>query len=177
MNPGRISLVVLATVIIFAAGVVTGGLLVKGTNRLPPAQPFWGRFEMTRRAVDELERTGNLTFEQRVRIDQIIKDNQELIAEYFGILEPDVQQVFRKMREDIRQQLTPEQRRRFEEFAKRRFRGGDRMPPDGFRSGPGQPGLPPPIGNGPPPLGPDGQPKPLPPPDNAPPNRPLPRRN
>lgn len=133
MNPARISLVALATVVIFAAGVVTGGLLVKKSGRPPPtapAQPFWGRFEMTRRAVDELDRAGNLTFEQRVRIDQIIRDNQELIAEYFGILEPDVQQLFRKMREDIRVQLSPAQRGRFEELARRRFSdsGGPRRP-------------------------------------------------
>jgi hypothetical protein len=133
VNPARISLVALATVVIFAAGVITGGLLVKKSGRPPPtapAQPFWGRFEMTRRAVDELDRAGNLTFEQRVRIDQIIRDNQELIAEYFGILEPDVQQLFRKMREDIRAQLTPAQRGRFEELARRRFPnpGGPRRP-------------------------------------------------
>ena len=95
MNLGRISLVVTATVVIFAAGVVTGGLLVKKTSRPQmgtAAQPFWGRFEMVRRAVNEMDRRGGLTPDQRSRIDQIIRDNQELIADYFNILEPDVQQ-------------------------------------------------------------------------------------
>jgi hypothetical protein len=152
VNPARLSLVVLATVVIFAAGVVTGGLLVRKTSPRPmpvKGQPFWGRFEGTRRAVDELERAGDLTFEQRVRIDNIIRDSQELIAEYFGILEPDVQQVFRKMREDIHAQLTSEQRGRFEELAKRPPpMQGDHRRLNLFRGERRQPGLPPPEGEG-----------------------------
>jgi len=124
VNPGTLSLVVLATVVIFATGVVTGGVLIQKLNKphvLNSAPPFWNRFEVTRRAVDELDRRGELTPEQRLKIDQIIRDNQELIAEYFSILEPDVQQVFRKMREGIRAELTPEQRKSFEEFARKRL--------------------------------------------------------
>jgi hypothetical protein len=172
VNPGRISLVVLATVVIFAAGVVTGGLLVRKTNRLQPgaiAQPFWGRFEMVRRAVDEMDRRQGLTSEQRVRIDQIIRDSQELIADYFSILEPDAQQIFRRMRENIRDQLTPEQRRQYEELMKRRWSGpGDRRFQDRFRDGPARPGGPPPNdGNWPPPQRNDSL-RPLPPPPNVP---------
>ena len=141
---GKISLVVLATVVIFATGVVTGGLLVRRTARVEVAQPFWNRFEMTRRAVEHLR---DLTPEQRNRIDDIIRDNQELIADYFRILEPDVQQVFRRMREGIREELNPEQRRRFEELSRNRLpRIGDRRPQDGFNPRPNQPG----------PYGPDG---------------------
>jgi hypothetical protein len=134
---GKVSLVVLATVVIFATGVVTGGLLVRGTSKIEVAQPFWNRFEMTRRAVDHLK---DLTPEQRGRIDGIIRDNQELIADYFRILEPDVQQVFRRMREGIRGELTPEQHRRFEELSRNRLpRSGDRRPPGGFNPRPNQP--------------------------------------
>ena len=120
MSPGKLSLVVLATLVIFATGVVTGGLLVSRTRQVQaghPTQPFWSRFEVTRRAVSQLP----LSPEQRTRIDDIIRDNQELIADYFRILEPDVQQVFHKMRERIGEELTPEQRGRFEELARRRF--------------------------------------------------------
>lgn len=143
MNSSRISLVVLATVVIFAAGVVTGSLIVKKTSRVPISQPFWGRFEMTRRAIDELDRQGELTPKQRARIDHIIRDNQELIGDYWSILEPDVQQVFRKMRESIREELTPEQRKRFEELARKRLgRPGERRPLQPFRGEPNQPGQP-----------------------------------
>lgn len=137
---GKVSLVVLATVVIFAAGVVTGGLLVRRTARVEVAQPFWNRFEMTRRAVDHLR---DLTPEQRSRIDDIIRGNQELIADYFRILEPDVQQVFRRMREGIREELSPEQRRRFEELSRNRLpRIGDRRPNQPGQSGPEGPARP-----------------------------------
>ncbi len=128
MSLGKLSLVVLATVVIFATGVVTGGVLVKWSGQAQPAapaQPFWSRFEITRRTAHQLE----LTPEQRRRIDEIIRNNQELIADYFRILEPDVQQVFHKMRESIREELTPEQRKRFEELAKKRL--GKPSPPAG----------------------------------------------
>ena len=132
-------LVVLATVVIFAAGVVTGSLVTRKAARSPMSQPFWGRFEMTRRAVDELGRRGELTPEQHLRLEEIIRDHQELIADYFNILEPDVQQLFRKMREDIRAELSPEQRRQFEEMARRRFnRSGDRRTEE-FQRGPNSP--------------------------------------
>jgi hypothetical protein len=131
---GRISLVILATVVIFAAGVVTGGLVVRRTQPAEVAQPFWNRFEMTRRAIDHIP---ELTPEQRGRIRQILRDNQELIAEYFRILEPDAQQVFRTMREQIREELTPAQRQRFDELSRRRgLRPADRRFSDEFRRGP-----------------------------------------
>ena len=127
MNPSRLILVVLATVVIFAAGVVTGSLVTRKTTRFQIAQPFWGRFEMTRRVVDDMGRRGQLTAEQHVRLDEIIRDHQELIADYFNILEPDVQQVFRKMRENIREELSAEQRKQFEELSRKRLsRPGDR---------------------------------------------------
>lgn len=140
MNPTRVSLVVLATVVIFAAGVVTGGLLVRKTGTVQITQPFWNRFDVTRRAVEEMHRRGELTPQQRARIDIIIRDNQELIGEYFSILEPDVQQVFRKMRESIREELTPEQQKHFEELAKRRLgKTADRRSSEKFEGGPGKP--------------------------------------
>jgi hypothetical protein len=150
VNLGRLNLVVLATVVIFGAGVVTGSLIVKKTSRPQLAQPFWGRFEMTRRAVDELDRQSELTPKQRARIDHIIQDSQELIADYWSILEPDVQQVFRKMRESIREELTPDQRQRFEEMARKRLnRPGERRPFPQFRDGPDQSGPFPRDGNEP----------------------------
>lgn len=129
-------LVVLATVVIFAAGVVTGSLVTRKTSRVPMGQPFWARLEMTRRSVDELARRGELTPEQHLRLEEIIRDHQELIADYFSILEPDVQQLFRKMRDDIREELSPEQRRKFEELSRRRMgRMGERRSED-FQRGP-----------------------------------------
>lgn len=157
MKPSRVILVVLATLVIFAAGVVTGSLVTRKTARPLITQPMWGRFEMIRRAVGEMDRRGQLTPEQHQRIDLIIRDHQELIADYFSILEPDVQDVFKKLRDSIREELNPEQRRQFEELSRRRMgrpndRPMDHRPEDPMR-GPMQPGMRPP---------PDG-PQPLPP--------------
>ena len=149
MNPSRLILEVLATVVIFAAGVVTGSLVTRKTTRFQIAQPFWGRFEMTRRAVDELNRRGQLTPEQHLRLDEIIRDHQELIADYFNILEPDVQQVFRKMRENIREELTAEQRKQFEELSRKRVNNRPGDQPEKRPKRDGDPGQFPPVERGP----------------------------
>ncbi len=140
---------VLATVVIFAAGVVTGSLITRKTTRFQIAQPFWGRFEMTRRAVDDMGRRGQLTPEQHVRLDEIIRDHQELIADYFNILEPDVQQVFRKMRENIREELTAEQRKQFEELSRKRVNNRPGDQPEKRPKRGGEPEMLPPVEQGP----------------------------
>lgn len=139
---------VLATVVIFAAGVVTGSLITRKTTRFQIAQPFWGRFEMTRRAVDDMGRRGQLTPEQHVRLDEIIRDHQELIADYFNILEPDVQQVFRKMRENIREELTAEQRKQFEELSRKRVNNRPGDQPEKRPKRGGEPEMLPPVEQG-----------------------------
>jgi uncharacterized protein YneF (UPF0154 family) len=149
VNPSRLVLVVLATVVIFAAGVVTGSLITRKTTRFQIAQPFWGRFEMTRRAVDDMGRRGQLTPEQHVRLDEIIRDHQELIADYFNILEPDVQQVFRKMRENIREELTAEQRKQFEELSRKRVNNRPGDQPEKRPKRGGEPEMLPPVEQGP----------------------------
>lgn len=138
MSTGKVILVVLATVVIFAAGVITGGMLVKQTVRPGPGpQPPFNRFENARRAVNQL----NLTPEQRGRIERILRDNQERIADYFQILEPDMQGAFRQMQADIRAELSPEQRKRYEEQLQR-FRRPLRGNPPAAQRG-GNPGAPP----------------------------------
>jgi uncharacterized protein YneF (UPF0154 family) len=149
VNPSRLILVVLATVVIFAAGVVTGSLITRKTTRFQIAQPFWGRFEMTRRAVDDMGRRGQLTPEQHIRLDEIIRDHQELIADYFNILEPDVQQVFRKMRENIREELTADQRKQFEELSRKRVNNRPGDQPEKRPRRDGDSGPLPPIERGP----------------------------
>jgi hypothetical protein len=108
--------VVLATVVIFAAGVVTGGMVVQQRAKRPLPPPiYFNRFESARRAVNQLD----LTPDQHARINQIIRDSQDRIVDYFQILEPDINDAFRQMRENIRAELTPEQRSVFEERLQR----------------------------------------------------------
>jgi Spy/CpxP family protein refolding chaperone len=131
-------LVALAAVVIFAAGVVTGGLLVQQTRPRPTPPggiPFLGRVEAIGRTVNQLD----LSPEQRKRITEIVRNGRERIADYFVILEPDIQQVFRELRQQIQAELTPAQRTEFEElFRKRQQRLPDRRsgPPGNFPSSP-----------------------------------------
>jgi hypothetical protein len=156
----QVILVVLATIVIFATGVMTGGLLVKKTMPVPPAaEPFLNRFEVAHRAVNQLD----LAPEQRLRVHRIIRDKQELIADYFKILEPDLQDVFKQMRKQIFEELTPPQRQRLEELMKQRPIRNLPNRPD-FRPGPF-----PPLNSdgGKPPLNPNQRP-PVPPGPNGP---------
>jgi len=129
----QVILVVLATIVIFGTGVVTGGLLVKKSMPIPPSgEPFLNRFEMAHRAVNQLD----LAPEQRLRVHRIIRDKQELIADYFKILEPDVQDLFKQMRKQIFEELTPPQRQRLEELMRQRPMRNLQNRPENFRPGP-----------------------------------------
>jgi len=139
VSPSKTLLVALATVVIFAAGVITGGLLVRQTAPRPTmggAVPFLGRVETIHRSANQLD----LTPDQRRRIGEIVRNSREQIADYFMILEPDIQQVFREMRQQIRSTLTASQREQFEELIRRRLArpgpGPDR--PDRRPGGPQQ---------------------------------------
>jgi len=113
---------ILAALVIFAAGVVTGGLTVnlrkqpahsKGTVAVkkPVAMPRELR-ELSRRMQAELD----LTPEQRERIEAIIHDSQERVK----TLRDEIgQKEFREMRQKIRSELTPEQRKKFAEIMQR----------------------------------------------------------
>ncbi len=121
--------VILATMVIFGTGVVTGGLLVRSTSRFPhyrqqpgPAQARPGqpgpagimRLDLLRR----MERDLDLKPEQRERVDKILKEGQERTKEIMEPIEPDLHEVVQKAREAFFGVLTPEQRVRFDELLK-----------------------------------------------------------
>lgn len=121
--------VILATMVIFGTGVVTGGLLVRyaehGRDRRPQrpvavvhsAQPTLAgvmRIEFLRRMERELD----LTPEQREPIDQILKQGQERMKKLQETVEPRRREEFKKTIEDFRTVLTPDQRKRFDDLVK-----------------------------------------------------------
>jgi len=116
---------ILAALVIFAAGVVTGGLTVnlrkqpahsKGTVAVkkPVAMPRELR-ELSRRMQAELD----LTPEQRERIEAIIHDSQERVKALRDEVGQKTSEEFREMRQKIRSELTPEQRKKFAEIMQR----------------------------------------------------------
>jgi hypothetical protein len=107
--------VVLATVVIFAAGVVTGGLVVQQrTGPRAPSPGYFNRFESARRAVNSSS-SALSNAPHRPNYSRQPGSHRRL----FQILEPDIAEVFRQMRQNIRAELTPEQRRAFEERMQR----------------------------------------------------------
>ena len=120
--------VILATMVIFGAGVVTGGLLVHhehiGMARPPhlagvprptvPASPGVMRLEFLRRAQRELD----LAADQRERVDKILKESQERTRKLVQPIAPQLNEESRRAREAFLGVLTPEQRARFEEMVK-----------------------------------------------------------
>lgn len=125
----------LAALVIFAAGVVTGGLTVNLRTRAPmpglrlleqrgsPAQTWDNRIrELSRK----MERQLDLSAEQRDRIEVIIRDSHRRIQSVFEEAAPRARDEFRETRLRIREVLSPEQRRKFEELFKLRDGGAKR---------------------------------------------------
>ncbi len=154
--------------VIFGAGVVTGGLVVRQSNRIAPsvvprnavvqrrAQPEGGvlqghvqRMELLNRVQQEL----NLDPDQRSRVEKIISEGQSRTKELLEPVAKQLRQEMQQAREKIRAELTPEQRQRFEELLRQRLprKPGELPTQDRRLRDPGRP-LPPPAGQ---PLPPD----------------------
>jgi Spy/CpxP family protein refolding chaperone len=121
--------VILATMVIFGAGVVTGGLLVRQTmpavpskqshqnaiNRSIPTAPGVTRVEFLRRAQREL----NLSPEQREQADKIISASQERTKKIMEPVASTIRDELKQTRDQFRALLTPEQQARFDEMLKK----------------------------------------------------------
>jgi len=122
---------ILAALVIFAAGVVTGGLTVK-LRRVPtppqpgqrfsdarpgPAQRWEGQI---RDLSKRMEKHLDLTPEQRDRVEFVVRDTQKRMKSILDEVAPRTRDEFRQMRQRIRDELTPEQRRKFEDLFKER---------------------------------------------------------
>jgi Spy/CpxP family protein refolding chaperone len=120
---------ILATMVIFGTGVVTGGLLVRhvehGRDRRPqraansvrpaqPSSPGVMRFEFLRRMQRELD----LTPAQRAPIDKILQEGQERMKKLMETVEPRRREELKKTIDEFRSVLTPEQQTRFDELLK-----------------------------------------------------------
>jgi Spy/CpxP family protein refolding chaperone len=120
--------VILATMLIFGTGVVTGGLLVRNSTRVPrppqrnasiprPPQTFSPagvKIEFLRR----MERDLNLTLEQRERIDNILSASQERTRKLMEPVSPQLREEFQQTKDEFRAVLTHEQRQAFDAMLK-----------------------------------------------------------
>jgi Spy/CpxP family protein refolding chaperone len=131
--------VILATIIIFGAGVITGGLLVSHVDHVahplqahhtPSPKPPGANNDqddlpgplraqlLNKQFVDQLNDTLGLTPQQRQQIQKIITQGQQNMHDLWKLVGPQFQLVWRDTRQQIRQVLTPEQRKQFEALMK-----------------------------------------------------------
>jgi hypothetical protein len=163
--------VIPAVLVIFGAGVLTGGLLVNYTghgHRGNARLPFWRSHlrsqpdnqgqsppgdlpgprspEMWRKDfIGHLDEALKLTPEQHAAISKIIADGQERNREIWTNVAPKMREEMEQVHERIRAELTPDQQKQFETMIKQftpRRPPHDRKPP----------GPPPPTDNVPPPA-------------------------
>lgn len=120
--------VILATMVIFGAGVVTGGLLMRNAGFTPAPKPpvvqqphpflpgsaGLVRVEFLRRAEREL----NLTVDQRDQVDRIIRESQERTKKVMEPISPKIREEMQQTKDQFLAVLTPEQRARFEDLLK-----------------------------------------------------------
>ena len=137
MNPWK---VILATMVIFGAGVITGALVVRydsalynsrpqragfGTRSVEFGSPGGMRLEFLRRMQRDLD----LTPEQRDRIDKVLKQSQERTRKIMQPVAPQLHQELEQAKTEFREILTPAQQTRFDELLKLQQRFKERRSP------------------------------------------------
>lgn len=135
MSPWK---VILATMVIFGCGVVTGGLLMENglrirfapakpvqapprppavTNQAPPMIQFQ-RPEFLRKMQKQLD----LTPDQCDAITKIMHDSQERTRPIWELIQPRLREEMKRDRQEIRAVLNPGQQREFDDMLRGRPR-------------------------------------------------------
>ena len=121
--------IILATVVIFAAGVFTGGLLVNVIKETPrsreprthaeakmPEPPMAAR--LNKEFLKQLDEKLELTPDQHEKIQKIVAEGQERNHALWTNVAPKMREVMQDVNRQIRQQLSPKQQKDFEELVK-----------------------------------------------------------
>jgi hypothetical protein len=132
--------IILATVVIFVAGAITGGLVVgfsdqsralhKGSKspdvvsasntnheiRVPA--PMFG--PLRKDFIDRLQKELKINVTQREHIEKIICEGQEQLRNVWWEVEPDIHDILNETKNKIRAELTEAQQAQFEELLKSR---------------------------------------------------------
>ena len=130
--------------VIFGAGVVTGGLLVRhsesgrartvdSTSGIRPGStaPYISAYSSRLDFLRRLQRDLDLTPEQGDRIDKLLKQSQTEIFGSWQWAEADMGDVLQWTKDEFRKVLTPAQQARFDELLKRPQRPREMHRPPG----------------------------------------------
>jgi hypothetical protein len=140
--------VILATLVIYLAGIGTGALVVKSARRAvgkdlqpPPPWLFQGPDFIQQRFLDRMKKELELSAAQAGRIEAILRDSRERMKSWWEIVGPEMKSELKETEDKIRAELQPRQREKFELLRKDRHRpqggpgGGERWSRDGRRGG------------------------------------------
>ncbi len=153
--------VILATIVIYCAGLITGGLVVRSIQppraAEPPPMPFQGPEFVQQRFLERMKKELDLAPAQAQRLETIFRESRERMRTWWEIIGPDMRAELKDVREKIQAELTPAQREKFEQLLKERRHApgapqGDRRLRDHRPSGPRAPGRP--AGEAPPAVAP-----------------------
>ena len=122
--------IILATLVIFGAGVVTGGLVVShalqsNTANSPAANSATPWQAQNRDLLRRMDRELHLTLEQHERIEKIIGESQDRTRSLWKPITPQMTAEMQTVREGIREELKPGQRKKFDELMKARLLRGE----------------------------------------------------
>lgn len=144
--------VILATIVIFGAGVITGGLLVDHVKHQPPVRhvmepgpkppianneasetnempgPLRAQI-LNKQFVQQLNDELQLSDGQRKQIQKIISQGQQNTHDLWKLVGPQFQLIWRDTRVQMRQVLTPEQKKKFETLMKEQHHQQSTNPP------------------------------------------------
>jgi Spy/CpxP family protein refolding chaperone len=124
--------VILATLVIFTAGLFTGALGIRHFAPPEPKPPFKATpdnpflpWMVREQFVQFLAENINLTPDQKEKVLKIVHESQQRTRILTSLIEPEMREELRATRESIREVLTPEQREKYEEILKRRGKQHD----------------------------------------------------
>jgi hypothetical protein len=130
--------IILATVVIFGAGVMTGGLLVNYVDHAHQGNhhpsdnhdsdlPMPHGEMLGKQFLSQLDDVLHLTPDQHKAIEKIIADGQEHNRELWKLVSPQFRAVMQDVHQKIHEQLNPDQWKEFEKLLKQ-FRPSRRSP-------------------------------------------------
>lgn len=135
--------VILATLVIYTAGLFTGVVAVSTASKRfasAPALPakaipvFPGSDVYREKFMERMRKDLQLTPEQSKRLEIVFDESRERMKTLWEIVSPEVQGELKAVHEKIRHELTTEQREKFEVLLKNRARpkapnaGGEKPP-------------------------------------------------
>ena len=107
--------VILATLVIFIAGLVTGAVLVR-VNQPTQPPPLHGPYYIQKWFLGRMEKELALTPQQVRNLDKAFAESRERIRVLWGMLEPEMQEELHEVQEKIQAELTPQQQKKLEEL-------------------------------------------------------------